>query len=316
MTTAVLYDERFLEHDTGPMHPERPARLRAIVDWLQQGQRLWDFVDHPSFEPADLSVIHTIHAPAYARRLQSACEMGQRYIDVPDSAICPLSYDIALLAVGATIRAADAVMAGENRNALCLLRPPGHHAEHDLSMGFCLFNNAAIAAERMLKVHGLGRVAVVDYDVHHCNGTQHTFEDRADVLVASVHRDPTNFYPGTGFAQERGRGAGEGFTLNVPLPAGADDHAHRAAFEDHILPALDDYQPQAMVISAGFDSAVADPLGGMRVTSDGFEWMSRALIERATSHCEGRVVAVLEGGYDLNALAQGVERLLQQLHDA
>lgn len=312
MTTAVYYDDRFLDHDTGPGHPERPDRLRAVVGHLKR-EGLWDRVQHPAWEPATEADVLTLHDRAYVERLRAACEGGDPFIDTPDSTICPASWDAALLAVGAVCSAVDAVARRDVDNALCLVRPPGHHAERDRSMGFCLFANAALAAERLLRVHGLQRVAVVDYDVHHGNGTQHLFESRRDVLFVSLHRDPRDFYPGTGFAEETGTGDGAGFTLNVPLPAESGDGAYEAAFERQVLPALRDYRPQSLVISAGFDAATADPLGGMRVSADGFAWMSEQLINVAKESADGRVVAVLEGGYDLTALAGGVERLLRAL---
>jgi len=312
LTTAISYDDRFLDHDTGPGHPERADRLRAIVHRLKCAG-LWEAAAHPPLDAADAADLLALHDPAYVERVRGACAVDAPFIDTLDSAICAASFKVALLAVGAVCAAGDAVMRGEVDNALCLVRPPGHHAERDRSMGFCLFANAALAADRLVRHHGLDRVAIVDYDVHHGNGTQHLLEDRRDVLFISLHRDPRNFYPGTGFAHERGIGDGEGFTLNVPLPAGSGDAAYREAFEQQVIPALDDYRPQALIVSAGFDAAATDPLGGMRVSTQGFAWMSEQLVGAAKRHADGRVVAVLEGGYDLDALAQGVESLLRAL---
>ena len=213
---------------------------------------------------------------------------------------------IAALAAGGVLRATEAVVRGEVRNAFCAVRPPGHHAEADRSMGFCLFANAALAAEAAIADHGLERVAVVDFDVHHGNGTQHLLEHRPDVLFVSVHQHPDDCYPGTGYAREVGTGRGVGFTLNVPLPPGGGDAAYAAAFAEQIVPKLDAFAPQLVVVSAGFDAAAADPLAQMKVSTAGFAAMSGALLGVAERHADGRLVSVLEGGYDLAALSAGV----------
>ncbi|MEM9914841.1 MAG: histone deacetylase [Planctomycetota bacterium] len=305
MATGFIYDERFLDHDTGPGHPERPDRLRAIVAGLHSAG-LWDRLEHLAFEAATPSRIERLHSPAYVHRAIETCASGMGYVDVPDSAVCEASADLAMLAVGGVMRATDAVMRGEIDNAFCAVRPPGHHAEMGRSMGFCLFGNVALAAESLIADHGLDRVAIVDFDVHHGNGTQHLLEDRADVLFVSVHEDPMHQYPGTGFAQETGRGAGSGFTLNVPLPPGSGDAAYQAVFHEQIIPKLDAFAPQFVLVSAGFDAATADPLGGMRVTTPGFVEMTEKLLAVADRHAAGRLVSVLEGGYDLDALAAAV----------
>ncbi len=305
MTTGLIYDERFLDHDTGPGHPERPDRLRAIVEKLQT-QGLWQRLHRLPFSPADLSVIERLHGPAYVHRCFEQCRQGDTFIDTPDSAICPESADIAQLAVGGVLAAVDAVMAGKVDNAFCAVRPPGHHAEADESMGFCLFGNVALAADHLTREHGLERIAIVDFDVHHGNGSQHLLEHRRDILFISLHQDPRTNYPGSGFAHEVGKGAGDGFTLNIPLAPGGGDDVYRHAFESQVLPRLTEYDPQFLMVSAGFDAAEADPLAGMCVSPEGFDWMTRQLIEAASEHCAGRVVSVLEGGYDLDALACSV----------
>ncbi len=312
MPTGLIHDERFLRHDTGPRHPERPDRLRAITAMLR-ATGLWDKLAHLPFHPASIVHVDWVHAEAYIERVRLMCERGEAWIDTPDSAICPESYEVALLAAGGVIAAVDAVMLGRCDNAFCAVRPPGHHAEHGRSMGFCLFNNVALAAERLLRDHKLERIAIVDFDVHHGNGTQHTFEERADVLFISIHEHPRYLYPGTGYEHERGRGPGEGFTLNVPLLPHGGDEEYRKAFEERILPALEAYRPQALLVSAGFDAAAADPLAHMEVSADGFEWMTRRLRETAQKHCAGRLISTLEGGYDLEALSEGVRRHIEVL---
>jgi acetoin utilization deacetylase AcuC-like enzyme len=329
MSTGLVYDQRFLQHEPGPAHPERPDRLQAIIDRLQNNH-LWDRLAHIPATPAPLAAIEALHDAQYVQRVRAACEAGESFIDCEDSGICPLSYDAAVLAVGGVLGAVDAVMnqrsglgreirpsgvrgqvSGKDgktavRNAFCAVRPPGHHAERGKSMGFCLFNNVALAAQHLVVQYGFERVAIVDFDVHHGNGTQHMFEERSDVLFISLHEHPAYQYPGTGFAWEKGKGAGEGFTINIPLQPQAGDREYRHAFLDSVLPALDRYRPQFLLLSAGFDASEHDPMGHMRVTAEGFGWMTRQLKAASERHCGGRLVSVLEGGYDLRSLGECV----------
>ena len=314
MSTGLIYDDRFLNHDTGAGHPERPDRLRAIVRRLKD-DGLWDRLTHLAFEPTNETRLERLHTPGYVARVREACAMELPYIDVVDSAINAQSHDLAKLAVGGVLRAVEAVMDGEVDNAFCAVRPPGHHAEADRSMGFCLFGNVALAAEALISDHGLDRVAIVDFDVHHGNGTQHLLEDRADLLFVSVHQSPQTCYPGTGYAHECGRGPGTGFTLNVPLPPGSGDAEHLAAFDQAVLPRLESFAPQFLLLSAGFDSAAADPLAHMELTTAGFAAITGRLLEVAGRHARGRVVSVLEGGYDLGALGEGVAAHVRLLLD-
>ncbi|MEM9882318.1 MAG: histone deacetylase [Planctomycetota bacterium] len=315
MATGFVYHDRFLKHDTGPGHPERPDRLRAIVDGLR-GDGSWDRLTHLDFDPAPASVLERLHSPGYVHRVFETCASGLSYVDTPDSAVCEDSAEIAALAVGGVLRAVEAVVRGEVGNAFCAVRPPGHHAEVGRSMGFCLFGNAALAADAAVRDHGLSRVAVVDFDVHHGNGTQHLLEDRADVLFASLHEDPNHQYPGTGFAHETGRGDGDGFTLNVVLPSGSGDNALLAAFNDAVAPRLDAFKPELLVFSAGFDAAADDPLGHLKVSPAGFNALASSLLDVAQRHAAGRVVSVLEGGYDLDALSAAVSGHVGMLLDA
>ena len=305
MSTGLIYDERFLEHDTGPGHPERPDRLRAVVRGLKK-HGWWDQVTHLPFGSASRHRLARLHTPAYVARAFATCEDGRPYLDVADSAVCAASAETAALAAGGVLRATEAVVRGEVQNAFCAVRPPGHHAEADRSMGFCLFANAALAAEAAIADHGLERVAVVDFDVHHGNGTQHLLEHRSDVLFVSVHQHPDGCYPGTGYAEEVGTGEGVGFTVNVPLAPGGGDAVYAAAFADRVIPTLDAFAPQLVVVSAGFDAAAADPLAQMNVSTAGFAAMTEALLGVAERHAGGRLVSVLEGGYDLDALSAGV----------
>jgi acetoin utilization deacetylase AcuC-like enzyme len=307
MSTGLIYDPKFLEHDTGPHHPERPDRLRAIVDRLKAHHQ-WDRFVHLPFKPATVADVTRLHDAGYVERLRQACERGETYIDVADSAIGPHSFDIGLLAVGGAFAAVDAVMAGRVTNAFGAVRPPGHHAERDRSMGFCLFNNIALAAERLLSKHGLERVAIVDFDVHHGNGTQHLFEHTQQVLFISLHEHPVYLYPGTGFGYETGKDTGQGYTLNVTLEPGSGDEAFRSEFLRKVLPAIDRYEPQFVLISAGFDASADDPLAHLKATPDGFAWMTRQLKQCAEMHCQGRLVSLLEGGYDLRSLSECVSR--------
>jgi acetoin utilization deacetylase AcuC-like enzyme len=315
MTTALAYDERFCEHDTGPGHPERPQRVRAIEKHLR-ACGLWHRFDMVSFDAADDRSIEAIHDSAYMERLEASCRDGLGFIDTAESVVCPRSAEIARLAVGAALAAVDAVVEQRAANAFCALRPPGHHAERDRSMGFCLFNNVAVAANYAIERHGLERVAIVDFDVHHGNGTQHTFEQRADVLFVSLHEDPACLYPGTGFACETGHGEGAGFTINLPMAPHSADESYREAFEETVLPALELFGPKMLFVSAGFDASAADPLAHLMVTPDGFAWMTEQLAAVAARTCGGRIVSLLEGGYDLASLAECVQHHVAVLLEA
>ncbi|MFA9476854.1 histone deacetylase family protein [Phycisphaerales bacterium AB-hyl4] len=314
MRTGLIYSERFLQHDTGPGHPERPDRLLAIHNQLQ-ARGLLDALAPLPFGLADRRWLELVHTPTYVERVFAACEAGEPYIDSADSTTCPQSAEIAQLAAGGAITAVDAVMAGELHNAFCAMRPPGHHAEANLSMGFCLFNHVAIAAAYLIRRHGLQRVAIVDFDVHHGNGTQHLFERRSDVLFISMHQDPRHLYPGTGHAHETGRDAGEGYTLNVPLPPDSGDDVYLNALRSKVLPKLEAFDPQFLLLSAGFDASARDPLAHMLMTPKGFGQLTRELRAVAETHCRGRLVSLLEGGYHLEELANSVCHHVRALHE-
>lgn len=299
MPTLVFTHPDCLKHDTGSHHPERPERLKAILGAL----------DGEAF-----ASLQCRQAPR-ADKVQLARIHPQRYIDwvlgqVPkegwagldaDTIISAGSGEAALRAAGAVCAAVDAILAGEGRNAFCPVRPPGHHAEPEQAMGFCLFNNVAIGAQHARAAHGLKRVAVVDFDVHHGNGTQAAFERDADLFYASTHQSP--LYPGTGHAHERGIA---GNVVNAPLPPFAGSAEFRAAMERRILPALDAFKPEFVLVSAGFDAHTRDPLASLNLVEDDYAWVTRQVCAVAARHAKGRVVSVLEGGYDLKALAASV----------
>jgi acetoin utilization deacetylase AcuC-like enzyme len=290
----VYSDPRCLEHQVALGFPEQPARLRAILDAVRaQGRPVIERGAHP----ASAALAEVVHGAPYVERFRAAVSRGDGLLDSADNPLVASTWDAAWGAADATLHAADAALAG--RQAFAAVRPPGHHAEKQLAMGFCYLANAALAAERM-REQGLARVAIFDFDVHHGNGTQHIFEERADVLYASTHQYP--FYPGTGAASEHGRGAGAGATVNVPLAAGCDDGEFEAAIAGTVIPALRAFAPDALIVSAGFDAWQGDPLGGMRVTETGFAQWGRWLGELAGESCGGRLLAVLEGGYDVGAL--------------
>ena len=313
--TGLVQDARFRRHDTGPEHPERPARLEAIERALAAAGLTNRCVPLP-IRPATAEEIHRIHQPEYVERLSRACRDGEPFIDVPDSAICPESYDVALLAAGAVVEATDAVMAGRIDNAFCSVRPPGHHAMADRSMGFCLLNNVAIAAEHLIRRHGLERVLIVDWDVHHANGTQASFESRPEVMVISLHGHPSWVYPGTsGFASETGLADGEGFTINLPMFPGSGEAEYRRAFVEKVLPAMGWYQPQFVLVSAGFDAHRADPLAPILLEDESFDRMTRHVMNIASRYAWGRLVSVLEGGYDLEAMGRCVVSHVAHLLD-
>lgn len=305
MSTGFIYDDRFLLHDTGDRSPERPDRLVAVVNKLKAAH-LWPQLRQLAFGPASEAELSRVHTPAYLRRIEQACLEGRAFVDVPDSAVCRVSYDIAKLAAGGVMAAARAVVTNTVTNAFCAVRPPGHHAEADRSMGFCLLNNVALAADLVIREHAMERVAIVDFDVHHGNGTQHLFEDRRDVFFLSMHEHPAKQYPGTGYVWEKGKGRGDGRTLNITFDPGDGDTQMRRRVTEMLLPALHAYRPDMLIISAGFDASEHDPLGHLKWTAEGFMWLTRQLKAVAEEHCRGRLLSVLEGGYNPQALAECV----------
>jgi acetoin utilization deacetylase AcuC-like enzyme len=310
MATGFLYDQRFLDHDAGARHPERRERLSSTMahlqtqDWFEQLHMLAPRV-------SDEAWIETVHSRDLITRARSACEQGLPYLDVMDVGVCKDSFDVALLAAGAAQVLADSVIAGDVENAFALSRPPGHHAEHDQALGFCLFNNVAIAARYLQKEHGLEKILILDWDVHHGNGSQHCFDDDPSVLYVSTHQYP--YYPGTGARSETGVGRGQGATLNCPMPAGAGDEQYRQAFSEKILPKIDAFAPEFVIVSAGFDAHVDDPLANICLSTEFYGWMSTRAMEAAHKHCEGRLISMLEGGYNINKLPLCVAEHLRVL---
>ena len=276
--------------------PEVTGRLERVREACRS--RGWEVPTSSSHQELD-SAIARVHDADYVERFRRAIDRGDGLICSSDNPLSPGTWEASRAAVECVLEAADWVVGGTERTAFVATRPPGHHAEYAMAMGFCYFNNVAIAADHLCR-QGAQRVAVFDFDVHHGNGTQHLFEERADVLYASIHQYP--FYPGTGAAEETGRGPGVGSTVNVPLPAGSGDAGYAQALDERIVPALREFGPEVLLLSAGFDAWANDPLGGMRVSETEFERWGRVLGELASEVCGGRVVAVLEGGYDLEAI--------------
>jgi acetoin utilization deacetylase AcuC-like enzyme len=309
MSFIIIHSERFAEHQTPPGHPERPERAEVMdavaARWRDRGIGI---AAPPS---ATYGQLARVHDAEYLRRISDTA--GRSAALDPDTYTSPESHDIALLAAGAAVNATERVMSGSYRAALALVRPPGHHAERDRAMGFCLYNNVAVAAAHA-RTLGAGRVAVVDYDVHHGNGTQHMFEADPDVLYVSTHQFP--YYPGTGDATEIGIGGGAGATVNLPLEAGAVDEDYRLVFHDVVLPVLRQFKPDLLLVSAGFDAHERDPLAGMRLTTRGFAAMTMELRAVAEECCGGRIVVVTEGGYDLQALGSSLDVVAETLAGA
>ena len=306
--TGVALDRRMLEHDPGRGHPERADRLRVLVDHLADARGLVALGARPATED-ELALVHPAE---HVERVAATAGRAHVAFD-PDTATSPGSWDAARLAAGSLLTVCDAVLAGEVENGFALVRPPGHHAERERAMGFCLFNNVAIAAA-WLRRRGVARVAIIDWDLHHGNGTQHLFEADPDVLYVSTHQYP--FYPGTGAAEEVGRGAGAGRTVNLPFPAGFGDAEYTRAFDEVVAPVVRQFAPDFLLVSAGFDCDRRDPLGGMEVTGAGFAAMARACVALADECTGGRLAAVLEGGYDLDAIVEGVDASLAAMRGA
>ncbi|OBJ35469.1 histone deacetylase family protein [Mycobacterium colombiense] len=299
MATLLLHHSAFAAHRTAPGHPERPDRYRAVEAALSRPQ--FDALVREEAEPADLAATRYVHSNRYVDALEAVRpDDGYVYLDAGDTMMEPSTWEAALRGVGATLQAVDRVLAGDAQNAFVACRPPGHHAETERAMGFCLFNNISIGARHAQRKHGLTRVAIVDFDVHHGNGTQQIFYSDPSVLYASTHQMP--LFPGTGAVRE----TGVGNIFNSPLAAGDGGAELRAAFKDRIVPALQAFSPEMIIVSAGFDAHERDPLGSLTMTAADFAWVTRELMTTAEKLCDGRLVAVLEGGYDLQGLTDSV----------
>ena len=311
--TGFVYHPAYLEHDMGFGHPESPDRLRAIVQHLKQSGTAARLI---TIEPrrADDEWIAQVHAASYIAALNHHAPTSGRVSLDPDTSMSPGSLTAAYLAAGGVLAGVDAIMNNQIDHVFCAVRPPGHHAETSRAMGFCLFNNVAIAARYLQKKHGLTRVLIVDWDVHHGNGTQHTFESDPSVLFFSTHQYP--HYPGTGRATERGSEEGEGFTINVPMESGEGNDEYRAIFQKVLVPAADEFKPEFVIISAGFDAHKDDPLASMGLTEDGYAELTGIVAGIAKRHAKGRILSSLEGGYNLTALSASVDRHIQALLDA
>lgn len=310
MKTGLHIAPLYSDHDPGTGHPESPARNQAILKALTESGSLPQLASIP-VRLAEVKEVELCHPRHYIELVEKEVGAKSPILSTGDTQISAKSYDVGMHAVGGVLNAVDAVMSGKLKNAFCAVRPPGHHARPSQGMGFCLFNNIAIGARYAQKKHGAAKVAIVDWDVHHGNGTQDIFYDDGTVFFASTHQSP--LYPYTGHAEETGAGKGQGSTLNLPFAAGAGSKEIGAAFQDKILPEIIRFKPDLIMISAGFDSRAGDPLGRFQLQDEDFAQLTRWLKQAAAEVCEGRLVSVLEGGYNLSGLASAVTAHVEAL---
>ncbi len=301
--TGFLYDERYLLHDTGPYHPEVPARLKAIYSGIKDANLL-SMLTLIKASSAELKWIETVHERDYMNRFKEACLAGKKIFDSPDNQMCSETYDTALLAVGGILDTINLVMKNKIDNAFCAVRPPGHHAETNKAMGFCYFNNVAIAARYLQKEWNIKKVGIVDFDVHHGNGTQHIFEQDPSVFYYSIHQHPSFGYPGTGREFEKGSGLGYGFTLNSPVLPEQGDSEYKKFFENDLFAAFKTFKPEVIIVSAGFDAHIDDDMSDISLSTEGFSWIMEKILKMAGIYSNGRLVSVLEGGYSLKRLPE------------
>jgi acetoin utilization deacetylase AcuC-like enzyme len=308
MKVGIVKHDIYLEHITDDFHPENPNRLVHIYAMLKElGQEGLVYIQPRMATHEEIALNHDA---SYINFVAETKGKVQRRLD-PDTVTSPKSYEAACMAVGGLLQLSDALFAGEIDNGFALVRPPGHHAERGKGMGFCIFNSVAVAARYLIRKHGLKRVFIVDWDLHHGNGTQHSFYGDSDILYFSTHQYP--YYPGTGSHEEIGSGEGKGYTINVPMSYGMGDGDYTYAFEEILVPVVRQWKPEAILVSAGFDIHHSDPLGGMAVTESGFTKMTRMLMDAAEEVCKGRILFALEGGYDLSGLTNSVKAVILQL---
>ena len=311
LRTGFYFDPISLQHDTG-RHPENAGRLQFLMEALEAKGTLKALQKMPSHK-AELREIERIHELDYIRSVEAACAAGSRHLGTKDCVLSKQTFEAACFATGMVLEAVDQVADEKLENAFCAIRPPGHHAENSQAMGFCFFNNVAIAAEFLIRERGYQRVLIFDFDVHHGNGTQHSFEARHDVFFCSIHQDPRTCYPGTGYASEKGLSEGIGYTLNCPMPPFSDNKAYRRIFVQKILPVFQEYRLDFIILSAGFDAHRDDPLAQQMLTVEGFNDMLKGMKELAHQYAGGRMVSVLEGGYHYQALADCIQSHLEIL---
>jgi len=308
MTTGIVKDRRYMEHDMGAFHVENPQRLEVVYRMLEKE------IPFPCLEVeprlAEEEEIQMVHSPSYVKLIKETSGKGRVALD-PDTSTCARSYEVARLAAGGLLQAIDFIMEGKIQNGFALVRPPGHHAEASRAMGFCLFNNVAIAAQYLIKKYNLKKILIVDWDLHHGNGTQNSFYSRSDVLYFSTHQFP--YYPGSGYWDEIGLGEGEGYTVNIPLSPGKRDEDYLFIYRKILTPIAARYKPEFILVSSGFDIYEGDPLGGMNVSEEGFGALTAELLALAEDFSQKRILFALEGGYDLHGLSEGVKHVLFQL---
>ena len=304
MKTALITSKEFKKHETGPGFPESPQRLDAIIDHLKK-KNVLDELEVLEPTNKDKQNCLLVHDNEYILRVQQACDFGAPIVDTIDNPISKDSYDAALLAAGSMVQAVDKVFNGNVHNAMILPRPPGHHAEVNQAMGFCLFNNVAIAARYAQQKYEIEKVAIIDFDVHHGNGTQHIFESDPTVMYVSSHQYP--FYPGTGTADEKGIGSGKGATINYPVEADSNDDIILDIYNNSVTDKIINFDPDLLILSAGFDGHSKDPIGGLMMTTEGYYRLSNTFVKLADEVSGGKLISALEGGYDLKALAESVE---------
>ncbi|MEJ2168251.1 MAG: histone deacetylase [Desulfobacterales bacterium] len=301
--TGFLYDDRYQQHKTGRYHPEVPERLARIYQGIQEAGLLSQLILLKA-GPADLKWIELVHDRSYIQRFEAACRNGQCIFDSPDNQMCGQTYETAVLAVGGILDVVDRLMTGKLNNAFCAVRPPGHHAEVNKAMGFCYFNNVAIAARYLQNRYGIVRVGIVDFDVHHGNGTQHIFEGDSTVFYYSIHEHPSFAYPGTGREFESGKDFGYGYTKNTPVLPGQGDAEYKQLIQKDLIPAFEAFKPEVVLVSAGFDAHEDDDMSDIRLSTDAFSWIMRTVVAMAGQYSQGRVISILEGGYALKRLPE------------
>ncbi len=316
MNTALFYSPKFLEHDPGPDHPETPNRLKVIIDELSRSGLLkTEKCTYVEPKPARLEDLQLVHEPDYIKLVEKTCASGGGILDLGDTVVSPKSCEAATLAVGALIGAVNMVLDSKAKNAFALVRPPGHHAGAYYALGFCLFNNVAVAASYLLRSRNLERVLILDIDAHHGNGTQEIFYNTNKVLYISLHEDPKGF-PGTGFIDEIGEGEGIGYTVNVPFPFRISDAIYQIAFDEIVVPISSQFKPQFVLVSVGFDGHYTDPVGMLALSMKGYEEIFAKVVNLAAQLCDGKLVAALEGGYSLNFLGKMATAAIAKMANA